>query len=188
MIVVMFGSRSWRDFEAVEAQYDRLLLEGDGSLVVVTGAHACPPRDDPWPAPPSSSADAIADWVGRRRGLLPIRVPARWGVHDREGAGPVPCRCPADAPHCRAAGFRRNQLMVDEHLWPFVGEPWDETVHAVGFRAPGDSPGTDDMARRLVAAGIPNRKMVRATTEPPPERRRPRPAPSPLGRFDLWPA
>lgn len=130
MRALFFGSRSWSDLELVGQAMDELLLDGDGSLVVIHGG--------------ARGADLLAQEAARQRGLRPIVEPARWNVHDREGATSVPCRCPVDAKTCRAAGVRRNQAMIDLHH-PEV---------ARGFRSDGDSPGTDDMVRRLKAAGV----------------------------------
>lgn len=47
--------------------------------------------------------------------------------------------------HGKAAGPIRNQQMIDQ------GKP----TRAIGFRVEGESRGTDDMTRRLEAAGIP---------------------------------
>lgn len=50
------------------------------------------------------------------------------------------------AKYARSAGPRRNQQMLDD------GKP----TRAYGFRSAGESRGTDDMTRRLQAAGIPH--------------------------------
>lgn len=71
-------------------------------------------------------ADEMAGRAARKRGLAVEVFRADWGRHGR-AAGPI-----------------RNQLMLDE------GRPTD----AIGFRMPGTSAGTDDMSRRLDAAGI----------------------------------
>jgi hypothetical protein len=154
MIAVFFGSRSWDDLEGVEEIFDRLILEGDGSLVVVTGANGVPRGRSatPAPRPPERSADALADWVALRRGLLPIRVHADWtGPCDFEGevrCRPGHRRRRSDGTEfCPAAGNRRNQRIIDEHLWQFEGE---EQLAAVGFkRTDAPSPGTDDMRERI---------------------------------------
>ena len=118
MRAVFFGSRSWIDPGAIDLAIERLLIEGDGSLVVVHGD--------------ARGADRMAGELAEARGLLPIAVPADW---DRHG---------------KAAGPRRNQAMIDEHLLPFR----DEGITARGFRMPGKSTGTDDMLARLKKAGI----------------------------------
>jgi hypothetical protein len=197
VITVMFGSRTWDDVEAVEDVFERLLLEADGALAVVTGANGVSgPIRRAEPDPPASSADAIADWVARRRGLTPVRVPADWKTHDRERRTEVPCRCAPNAPHCRAAGFRRNQRIVDEFLWPFEHqEPgsFQGSLVAVGFkRTDGPSPGTDDMRARIrpyVERGTVQGILRTAKGPAPAERRVPRRhgfEPSPDA--ELWPA
>lgn len=71
-----------------------------------------------------------ADWIAwesaRDLGLKQQVFPAMWAT-DGKAAGPI-----------------RNQRMIDE------GKP----TRAHGFRMPGNSPGTDDMTRRLEATGI----------------------------------
>lgn len=138
---VFFGSRTWRDLGRISQAIDDLILGGDGSLVVITGG--------------AKGADRLADREMRRRGFLPIVEPARWSEHDREGATPVRCSCPPGADRCRAAGVRRNQLMIDRHLLPALDR--GEQIAARGFRAAGASPGTDDMVARLKAANVTGR-------------------------------
>lgn len=77
----------------------------------------------------AQGADTMAGLWAKARGLRVEVYPADWRKHGK-AAGPI-----------------RNQQMVDE------GKPTD----AIGFRMPGTSAGTDDMTRRLVAAGIPHR-------------------------------
>jgi hypothetical protein len=164
IVAVFFGSRDWADAWTVEEVVEKLLVEGDGSLKGIHGG--------------ARGADLLADQVLRRRGLTPTSVPAAWHVHDREGATPVPCRCALPRPHendtCRAAGIRRNQLIIDQHLKPAIEDP-DAQVWACGFRTTGRSPGTDDMRERLrplvqtnQVAGL----MRTASGFPPEERRR----------------
>lgn len=113
MRVLFFGSRTWTDQVAIARVMDELILEGDGSLVVIAGG--------------APGADRLAEAEARRRGLLPIIERADWNRHGK------------------AAGHIRNQAMIEKH-WPEL---------ARGFRMPGKSNGTDDMVRRLKAAGIP---------------------------------
>lgn len=142
MHALFFGSRSWTDVARIHAAIDDLLLDptdpDQGALVVITGG--------------ARGADMLATEEMRRRGFLPIVVPAAWDVHDREGVTPVPCSCRSTADRCRAAGVRRNQLMIDAHLFPALAR--GDRVCARGFRSAGASPGTDDMVRRLKDAGI----------------------------------
>lgn len=162
IVAVFFGSRDWADAWTVEEVVERLLLEGEGSLKVIAGG--------------ARGADNLAAQVMRRRGFIPTEVPAEWHVHDREGRTPVPCRCAMPRPHeqdvCRAAGIRRNQLMIDQHLVPAIADP-DCQPYAVGFRTAGRSPGTDDMRERirpLVTDGRVSGIFKRAEGTPPPER------------------
>ncbi|HKO85646.1 MAG TPA: hypothetical protein VJ140_14060, partial [Actinomycetota bacterium] len=148
-LAIVFGSRTWEDLETIEEVLDRITLEGDGTMRVVTGANGLK-RDD---ARPERSADALADWATMRRGLRPIRVPAAWHVHDPEGVSGVKCtHAPrtdrAGRDYCPAAGNRRNQRIITEHLVPAIET--GELIFVAGFRRTDtDSPGTDDMRRRL---------------------------------------
>lgn len=180
IVAVFFGSRAWSDAHAVEEVMERLLLDGDGSLKVIHGG--------------AKGLDTLADQVARRRGLQPVKVPASWAVHDREGRTPVPCRCasprPSEQDVCRAAGIRRNQLIINDHLMPAIEDPAAE-VWACGFRTEGRSPGTDDMRQRLrplVQFGQVRGLMKTAEGLAPPERRRLWSFPERVGPdFEPWP-
>lgn len=169
IVAVFFGSRDWADAWAVEDVVEHILRSGDGSLKGVHGA--------------ARGLDSLADAVLRRRGFSPVSVPARWLEHDRAGRGPVPCRCAPPRPGqdgdtCRAAGIRRNQLILDEYVIPAIAMP-DVEVWAAGFRTTGRSPGTDDMRARLkplVEAGQVRGIFRKAEGLPPVERRKPRQA------------
>lgn len=76
--------------------------------------------------------------------LMPF--PGDWMTHDRAGVTPVPCRCPVNGDHCKLAGFRRNQEMLD------AGQP--ELVVAFADDL-SKSPGTSDMIRRSKRAMVP---------------------------------
>jgi YspA, cpYpsA-related SLOG family len=178
ILAVFFGPRSWTDAHAIEEVVDRLLLEGDGSLKGVHGK--------------ARGLDMLADAVLRRRGFLPVAVPARWTEHDRYGHGPVPCRCAPPRPReddvCRAAGIRRNQLIIDEYVMPAIEEPGTE-VWACCFSTPAGSPGTNDMRARLrplVEAGK-VRGIAKVAKGPmPAERRKPRQG-VPMAKVEPWP-
>jgi hypothetical protein len=179
IVAVFFGSRDWADAWTVEEVVERLILEGDGSLKGIHGG--------------ARGLDSLADAVLRRRGFSPISVKASWTEHDRGGRGPVPCRCapprPGEDDTCRAAGIRRNQLIIDEHLMPAIEDP-DAEVWACGFRTAGRSPGTDDMRERirpLVADGLVRGIFNRAAGLPPAERRRLHQVQLTQGRLDPWP-
>lgn len=79
-----------------------------------------------------AGADAIVDEIAGRIGLPVERHPAHW---QRFG---------------RSAGPRRNEEMAS------AGADL-----CIAFRAPGRSPGTDDMTARAQAHGIPVRTMWR---------------------------
>lgn len=72
-------------------------------------------------------ADYFADQAAREFGFQVEPHPAKWNQYGRR-AGPL-----------------RNREMADSR---------PDRAH--GFRMPGESPGTDDMTRCLVAAGIPH--------------------------------
>lgn len=127
---MIFGSRGWRDQDTVTADVGELFHAHGDALVIIQGD--------------CTGADTCGKKAARVYGIPCINVPAQWGVHDQHGHTPVPCTCPSDAPTCRAAGIRRNQFMIDEH----------KPDYGLGYRSAGRSPGTDDMARRLKAAGI----------------------------------
>jgi hypothetical protein len=82
-------------------------------------------------------ADALADRWAKACGQRVEVFRAEWGKYGK-GAGP-----------------RRNQQMIDQ------GHP----TQAYGFRLAGASPGTDDMTRRLVVAGIPHEIVSPASTD-----------------------
>lgn len=175
---VFFGSRSWLDLQTIEEVIDQLILGGDGSLVGIHG-------DAP-------GLDRLVDGALKRRGFSPTAVPAAWETHDRAGRTPVPCRCPEPRPndrdHCRGAGYRRNQLIIDEHLTPAIER--GEACWVVGFKHGDHSPGTDDMRRRLkplVTAGAVRGIFRTGSGAPPAERRRGRPAPPAPSAEGAWP-
>lgn len=77
-------------------------------------------------------ADYFADLFAGKRGLDVEPHPAKWGSYGRR-AGPI-----------------RNEEMAHANL-----------TQARGFRSVGESRGTDDMTRRLEAAGVPHEVTVR---------------------------
>lgn len=117
MKILICGSRGWKDHRPIDAIVAGydVLAEGAGEDLVIV--HGGAPK----------GADAMADRIGRRWGIKVEKVPADW---DKYG---------------KAAGFIRNQQMLDEHH--------PDVVYA--FRAYGKSNGTDDMCARAQAAGIP---------------------------------
>mgnify|MGYP001560572228 CR=1 FL=1 len=83
----------------------------------------------------ADGADSIAGQAAEMRGLQVVVYRALWFAHGR-AAGPI-----------------RNQRMIDE------GQP---TI-ARGYRRGFNSPGTDDMTRRLERAGIPHNVVMEQT-------------------------
>lgn len=120
MRLLITGSRGWYDEAKIEAVVKDFMswAETKGEEFVLIHGH-CP-----------KGADALADMVGRRLGLVVgetlIRVPADWKKHGK-GAGP-----------------KRNQQMLDEY----------HPTEVVAFRATGKSSGTDDMIAKAERAGV----------------------------------
>jgi hypothetical protein len=117
--ILICGSRGWKDPTPINAIIAGydVLAEGAGEKLIIVHGHA------------PKGADAIADRLGRQWGAEVIREPADW---DQYG---------------KAAGFIRNQRMLDNHKLDL------NAVYA--FRAYGKSNGTDDMVDRSEKAGIP---------------------------------
>jgi hypothetical protein len=80
-------------------------------------------------------ADSIADAAAKARGFEVEVYSANWWKYGK------------------AAGPLRNQEMVDS-----------KPTQARGYRRGFNSPGTDDMTRRLVKAGIPHEVVMEPTT------------------------
>lgn len=83
--LIVCGSRSFKDYDRLAADLDRLLAQRLPAVTIVTGA--CP-----------SGADALAARYARERGLLLFERPAKW---DKWGqlAGPIRNRQMADYGH-----------------------------------------------------------------------------------------
>lgn len=129
--VVIFGSRGWSDPERIRRDIIKLRNEHE-NLLIVQGE--CP-----------DSPDSMARDFAKELGIPTLGIAARWRVHDREGTSGVKCWCPSMEYRCKAAGFRRNLLMANVR-------GLDE---GIGYRMPGVSSGTDDMAQRLKDARVP---------------------------------
>ena len=131
--ILIYGSRTWRDPAPIRAFVATLPPDA----VVVHGAQRSydPETDE------SYGADYFADQAARDRGLEVEPHPAQWTVHER-------CRCRSHRGRCLGAGPRRNAEMAQANL-----------TRGQGFRLAGESRGTDDMTRRLAAAGIPHEVM-----------------------------
>jgi len=107
MKILVCGSRSWQDKEAI-----RDYLVRHGATCVVEGA--------------ARGADNLAHEVATELGIENRRYPADWNTHGK------------------AAGFIRNQQMLDQERPDLVLAFWDgETSH-----------GTQDMVRRATAAEV----------------------------------
>lgn len=129
-VILITGSRRWTDPAPIRADLARFqAVHGDRLTVIHGGA---------------PGADSLADRAARALGIDVVPVPAQWTTHDREGTGPVPCRCSAGKRLCVVAGPRRNQRMLAE---------WAPSL-VLAYRRPGRSPGTDDMVRRAETAGV----------------------------------
>lgn len=128
--VLIYGSRTWRDPEPIRAFVATLAPD----TVVVHGAQRSYDKD----TGEEYGADFFADRAARDRGLTVEPYPAQWTVHEN-------CRCRSHRGRCLGAGPRRNAVMARANL-----------TRAQGYRMPGESKGTDDMTRKLIAAGIPH--------------------------------
>lgn len=133
--VLIYGSRTWRDPGPIRAFVATLAPD----TVVVHGAQRSRDKD----TGELYGADYFADQAARERGLTVEPHPAQWTVHEN-------CRCRSHRGRCLGAGPRRNAEMADS-----------KPDRAQGYRMSGESRGTDDMTRRLVAAGIPHEVTTR---------------------------
>jgi hypothetical protein len=117
--------------ETAMAEGERVLIYGsrgwNDSNAIRDAVHELP-RDAVVIHGGAPGADTLAGQWAKANGMKVKVYRADWKKHGK-GAGPI-----------------RNQQMIDE------GKP----TRALGFRLPGDSPGTDDMTRRLERAGIPH--------------------------------
>lgn len=80
MRVIVTGSRSWIDYDAIH----RELVQLPPGSTVVHGAHGLR-RDG---ERPTKSADAMADWIAKSLGLIVERHYAEWNRHGN-AAGPI---------------------------------------------------------------------------------------------------
>ncbi|QBQ74838.1 hypothetical protein [Caudovirales GX15bay] len=132
LTVLFCGSRDWIERLPIEITMAGLVeIYGPQELLIVHGA--------------ARGADTLAGEAARRRDLPIASFPADWNVHDREGRTAVQCHCPAEASRCRAAGPRRNQLMLEATKPGLI----------LGFTDDlSQSKGTRDMITRADNAGI----------------------------------
>lgn len=136
MRVLVSGSRYWEDYKTLQ-----VVLAGFNALyeqlTVIEGG--------------APGADQLAQlFVANRKrpGLELLTFPARWNVHDREGATPVKCQCAQGRKLCKLAGPRRNQLMIDEGR-PAVLVSFKDNLHP--HLANG---GSEDMIKRAQQADL----------------------------------
>ena len=138
--VLVCGSRSYSDTQAIESRLEALKAECEaagGVLVVVHGD--CP-----------TGADAIAHrWAKRTDGVWVDPVPADWNGLCRRTCKPGHRRTRlGGSTYCPAAGNYRNQRAIAEH-GPFaLALAWVDKPLA-------RCRGTADMVRRAIDAGIP---------------------------------
>lgn len=122
---------AWLDREPVLPAPERVLIYGSRNCLdsdAIRDTVFLLPKDAVVIHGGAGGADSLAGRWARHYGLREEVYPAHWAKHGK-AAGPI-----------------RNQQMIDE------GKP----TRAYGFRSDGESRGTDDMTRRLVAAGIPH--------------------------------
>lgn len=98
LALIVCGARNWTDRDLSYAKLDAF-YEQEPSLVVITGL--------------ARGADLIGDTWAKRRGLDPIGIAAEWTHH---AAGWCPGAWCVLKNYCCAAGFRRNQQMLDRAL------------------------------------------------------------------------
>lgn len=120
--VLVTGSRTWTDVEELEKQLSFAQMTHRGRMVLVHGA--CP-----------TGADALADAWAEANGVPVERYPANW-----------------NGPDGKAAGFKRNQAMVDSR--PDI---------VLSFNR-GESRGTEHCTQRAEIAGL---KVLRFTDDTP---------------------
>jgi hypothetical protein len=125
MRVIVTGSRGWSDRYFIAG----VLAELPGGTTIVHGS--------------AKGADKLAAQEAQKLGLLLEPHPAEWALHDREGLTCLPCSCSEAAPHCKFAGFRRNEHMASLGADLCIAF-WD-----------GRSSGTADMMERAAKHGIP---------------------------------
>jgi hypothetical protein len=133
--VLICGSRDWSKPIPIDVLVAGLgTVYGKTEVLIIHGA--------------APGADTMAGESATRFGMRqPWTFPARWDVHDFEGRTPVPCwTCKRGDGRCRAAGVRRNQLMLDQ-THPDVVYAFTNDIKT--------SKGTADMLRRAHAAGVP---------------------------------
>lgn len=150
----MCGSRGWGDDRIVHALLTGLYREDTvGHLAVQVARFAVIEGHCP------TGADRAARWWAENSPFhshnerpddpefryLPFA--ADWKTHDWLGDTPVPCSPGVCDPgrHCRVAGFRRNQQMLDRAGPDLVLAFSDLPV----------TPGTNDMIERTKKAGVP---------------------------------
>lgn len=128
--VLICGSRDWKDggpIQAILRQY-----HAAGPTVLIHGA--------------ARGADSQADYHARRLGIEVFPFPAKWQEHEDGWCPGDWCRYGSRG-YCVAAGFRRNQQMIDVGrpgvCWGFVNKPLE------------DSKGTKDMLDRAATAVVP---------------------------------
>lgn len=134
MRVIVTGSRRWEDPGAARRAIVNRLFGIPTNAVIVVGYD--PETDHP------KGVDRFAYQEAQKLGLGVEAHPARWQEHDREGQTKVRCYCKPGQETCKAAGFRRNQEMVDLGAYMAIAF-WN-----------GKSSGTRDCMDRCRAAGI----------------------------------
>lgn len=112
----------------------------------------------------AGGADSGCKEVGEELGMLVQAMDTDWDTCRSDLAPPYPVCTPGHRKmhksglktFCPAAGYRRNQDMVNRVV-AFLERGGRRAVCAV-FRSPGKSNGTDDCVERATAAGIPLRR------------------------------
>lgn len=141
LALIVSGARNWTDRELIYERLERFEADlGERRLIVIEGT--------------AGGADQIAGaWAKRAKAFSNGRVdhlpmPAEWKFH---ASGWCPGAWCVAKSFCCAAGFRRNQAMIDKAL------EVDGDRFVLAFKdnfGKGRSHGTEDLVDRAKSAGI----------------------------------
>lgn len=146
-LILVTGSRSWRDKDAIRRAIEKILAGRDVPADQVGMLHGG-----------AGGADEQFAEVGDELGMLVVPMNADWDVCDPNGN--PPCTPGHRKLHkgglktfCPTAGYRRNQSMCDRTA-AFLARGGTRRAVCLVARSPGKSSGTDDCAKRAKDAGL----------------------------------